>query len=319
MSKALDRAFALEAVRVTEAAARAAARFVGRGDEHAADEAAANAMRAAFSHLPIKGRIVLGEGESEDVSVLFSGEVVGSGGVAVDLAVDPLEGSTPTAKSLPNALSVLVIAEPDTLLTVPDLYMDKIAIGPGYPLGLIDLDKDPAENIAALARAKNVQVGDITVCILDRPRHSQILEKIRSAGAAVRLIDDGDVAAIIATSDAQSGIDLYLGSGGARAGILAAAALRCIGGQMQARLVIRSEVERISAAQYGLTDGRRKYELSDLIRGDVIFAATGVTDGALLNGIKRVDGHTITQSVVMRAASGTARYVRARHRVSDGL
>jgi fructose-1,6-bisphosphatase II / sedoheptulose-1,7-bisphosphatase len=319
MSKALDRAFALEAVRVTEAAARAAARYVGRGDEHAADEAAASAMREAFSHLPINGRVVLGEGESEEVSVLFSGEIVGSGGVSVDLALDPLEGSTPTAKSLPNALSVLVIAEPDTLLTVPDLYMDKIATGPGYPSGLVDLDRDPAENIAALAQAKNVPVGDITVCILDRPRHSQILERTRSSGAAVKLIDDGDVAAIIATCDPHSGIDLYLGSGGARAGILAAAALRCIGGQMQSRLVIRSEEERIRAAQFGLNDGRRKYEITDLVGGDVIFAATGVTDGALLNGIKRVNGYTFTQSVVMRAASGTARYVRACHRVRDGF
>jgi fructose-1,6-bisphosphatase II / sedoheptulose-1,7-bisphosphatase len=319
MNKALDRAFALEAVRVTEAAARAAARYVGRGDEHAAEEAAASAMREAFSHLPINGRVVLGEGESEDVPILFSGEIVGSGGVSVDLALDPLEGSTPTAKSLPNALSVLVIAEPDTLLAVPDLYMDKIAIGPGYPPGLVDLDRDPAENVAALARAKNVPTCDITVCILDRPRHSQILERTRSSGAAIKLIDDGDVAAIIATCDPQSGIDLYLGSGGARAGILAAAALRCVGGQMQTRLVIRSEEERICAAQFGLNDGRRKFALTDLVGGDVIFAATGVTDGVLLSGIKRVNGYSLTQSVVMRAASGTARYVRARHRVSDGL
>lgn len=319
MSKALDRAFALEAVRVTEASARAAARFIGRGDEHAADEAAANAMRAAFSHLPISGRVVLGEGESEEAPVLFFGETVGSGGIDVDLAVDPLEGTTPTAKSLPNALSVLAIAEPDTLLTVPDIYMDKIAIGAGLPSGIIDLDRDPAENIAALAEAKKVDARDITVCILNRPRHGQIVEKTRAAGAAVKLIDDGDVAAIIATTDPQSGIDLYLGSGGARAGVLAAAALRCVGGQMQARLVVRNEEERVRAGLCGISDSRRKYELHDLVRGDVIFAATGVTDGALLGGVKRSNGYVLTESVVMRAASGTARYVRTRHRAYDGI
>jgi len=318
MSQPLDRAFALEAVRVTEAAAMAAAGQIGRGDEHAADQAAVEAMRAAFNILPIDGTVVIGEGERDEAPMLYIGEKVGSGGIAVDIALDPLEGTTLTAKALPNALAVMAMAEPGTLLNAPDTYMDKIAIGGGYPDGTIDLDADPAENIMSLARAKGVAPGAITACVLDRPRHAGLIEKIRGAGAAVRLITDGDVAGVIATSDPATGIDIYLGQGGAPEGVLAAAALRCVGGQIQARLLFKKEEERVRASRLGITDFNRKYSLMDLAAGDVVFSATGVTDGSMLKGVHREGNFLTTESVVMRSATSTVRWIRARHRVKDG-
>jgi fructose-1,6-bisphosphatase II / sedoheptulose-1,7-bisphosphatase len=312
--KTLDRAFALEAVRVTEAAAIAAAEQIGRGDEHAADQAAVEAMRKAFNALPINGTVVIGEGERDEAPMLYIGERVGSGGVSVDIALDPLEGTTLTAKALPNALAVMAIAEPGTLLNAPDTYMDKIAIGPGYKEGLIDLDAESGDNIIALADAKGVRPREITALVLDRPRHAQIIASIRKTGAAVRLITDGDVAGVIATSDPATGIDIYIGQGGAPEGVLAAAALRCVGGQIQTRLVFRKDEERQRAARLGIKDFNRKYTLHDLASGDVIFAATGVTDGSMLGGVTRVGSHITTDSVVMRSATGTVRWVKARHR-----
>ena len=257
MSVLLDRAFALEAVRVTEAAAIAASRQIGRGDEHAADHAAVEAMRTAFNHLPIAGTVVIGEGERDEAPMLYIGEKVGQGGAAIDIALDPLEGTTLTAKALPNALAVMAMAEPGTLLNAPDTYMDKIAIGGGYPDGTIDLDADPAENVQSLAKAKGVKPNEITALVLDRPRHSKIIESIRKVGAAVRLITDGDVAGVIATSDPATGIDIYIGQGGAPEGVLAAAALRCVGGQMQGRLVFRTDDERARAEKLGIRDFNR--------------------------------------------------------------
>jgi fructose-1,6-bisphosphatase II / sedoheptulose-1,7-bisphosphatase len=313
MSKLLDRAFALEAVRVTEAAAIAASRQIGRGDEHAADQAAVEAMRNAFNELPIAGTVVIGEGERDEAPMLYIGEKVGAGGVAVDIALDPLEGTTLTAKALPNALAVMAMAEPGTLLNAPDTYMDKIAIGGGYPEGTIDLDAEPEENIFSLAKAKGVKPTDITALILDRPRHAKIIEGARRAGAAVQLITDGDVAGVIATSDPATGIDIYMGQGGAPEGVLAAAALRCVGGQIQARLVFKKEDERARAAKLGITDFNRKYSLLDLASGDVVFAATGVTDGSMLSGIHIGKDYITTESVVMRSATGTVRWIKARH------
>ncbi|HVZ70066.1 MAG TPA: class II fructose-bisphosphatase [Rhizomicrobium sp.] len=313
MSKLLDRAFALEAVRVTEAAAIAASRQIGRGDEHAADHAAVEAMRKAFNHLPIEGTVVIGEGERDEAPMLYIGEKVGSGGAAIDIALDPLEGTTLTAKALPNALAVLAMAEPGTLLNAPDTYMDKIAIGGGYPEGTIDLDADPAENIHSLAKAKGVKPSEITALILDRPRHSKIIERVRSTGAAVNLITDGDVAGVIATSDPSTGIDIYMGQGGAPEGVLAAAALRCVGGQIQTRLVFKKDEERARAEKLGIRDFNRKYSLMDLASGDVVFAATGVTDGSMLSGVHIDRQFVTTESVVMRSATGTVRWIKARH------
>jgi len=314
MAQGLDRAFALEAVRVTEAAAMAAAKQIGRGDEHAADHAAVEAMRTAFNYLPIDGTVVIGEGERDEAPMLFIGEKVGSGGLAVDIALDPLEGTTLTAKALPNALAVMAMAEPGTLLNAPDTYMDKIAIGPGYPDGTIDLDADPAENIRSLAKAKGVAPTEITALVLDRPRHAAIIESVRKAGAAVRLITDGDVAGVIATTDPSTGIDIYLGQGGAPEGVLAAAALRCVGGQIQTRLVFRNDDERGRAAKLGIADFNRKYSLLDLASGDVIFSATGVTDGSMLSGVHVELDCILTESVVMRSATGTVRWIKGRHR-----
>ena len=314
--KTLDRAFALEAVRVTEAAAIAAAQQIGRGDEHAADQAAVEAMRIAFNGLPIDGTVVIGEGERDEAPMLYIGEKVGSGGVAVDIALDPLEGTTLTAKALPNALAVMAIAETGTLLNAPDTYMDKIAIGPGYKDGTIDLDWEPAQNVESLAKAKGVSPRQITALVLDRPRHAHIIESLRRAGASVRLITDGDVAGVIATSDPATGIDIYIGQGGAPEGVLAAAALRCVGGQIQTRLIFKKEDERQRAARLGVTDLNRKYSLLDLASGDVIFAATGVTDGSMLAGVHRVGDHITTESVVMRSATRTVRWIKARHAVA---
>ena len=313
MTVLLDRAFALEAVRVTEAAAIAASRQIGRGDEHAADHAAVEAMRTAFNHLPIAGTVVIGEGERDEAPMLYIGEKVGQGGAAIDIALDPLEGTTLTAKALPNALAVMAMAEPGTLLNAPDTYMDKIAIGGGYPDGTIDLDADPAENVQSLARAKGVKPNEITALVLDRPRHSKIIESIRKVGAAVRLITDGDVAGVIATSDPSTGIDIYIGQGGAPEGVLAAAALRCVGGQIQTRLVFRTDDERARAEKLGIRDFNRKYLLMDLASGDVVFAATGVTDGSMLEGVHIDREYVTTESVVMRSATGTVRWIKARH------
>jgi fructose-1,6-bisphosphatase II / sedoheptulose-1,7-bisphosphatase len=312
--KPLDRAFALEAVRITEAAAIAAAREIGRGDEHAADQAAVEAMRAAFNMLPINGTVVIGEGERGEAPMLFIGEKVGQGGLAVDIALDPLEGTTLTAKAMANALAVMAMAEPGTMLHAPDTYMDKIAIGGGFAEGLIDLDAEAGDNINALAKAKGVRPGDITACIMDRPRHEDLIAKVRKAGAAVRLITDGDVAGVIATTDPATGVDIFLGTGGAPEGVLAAAALRCIGGQMQGRLVFRKEDEKRRAEKLGLKYFHRKYAMTDLVSGDVVFSATGVTDGSMLRGVHRDGDYVTTESVVMRSATGTVRWIKARHR-----
>ncbi len=313
----LDRAFALEAVRVTEAAAVSAARQIGRGDEHAADQAAVEAMRRAFNILPIDGTVVIGEGERDEAPMLYIGEKVGSGGIKVDIALDPLEGTTLTAKALPNALAVMAMAEPGTLLNAPDTYMDKIAIGPGYKDGTIDLDAEPADNIVALAKAKGVKPSDITALILDRPRHEKIIASVRRAGAKVALITDGDVAGVIATTDPSTGIDIYIGQGGAPEGVLAAAALRCVGGQIQTRLVFRKDDERRRAEKLGITDFERKYSLMDMASGDVVFSATGVTDGSMLSGVKVDREFYTTDSIVMRSATGTVRWIKARHRRRD--
>ena len=312
--KPLDRAFALEAVRVTEAAASAASLQIGRGDEHAADHAAVEAMRLAFNSLPIDGTVVIGEGERDEAPMLFIGEKVGSGGLAVDIALDPLEGTTLTAKAMANALAVMAMAEPGTMLHAPDTYMDKIAIGSGYKEGLIDLDAEPGDNIMALAKAKGVKPGELTICIMDRPRHEALIAAVRKTGAAVALITDGDVAGVIATTDAATGIDMYIGQGGAPEGVLAAAALRCIGGQMQGRLVFKKEDEKRRAEKIGITDFNRKYSMRELVSGDVVFSATGVTDGSMLRGVHRDGDYITTESVVMRSATGTVRYIRARHR-----
>jgi fructose-1,6-bisphosphatase II / sedoheptulose-1,7-bisphosphatase len=314
----MDRRLALEAVRVTEAAAISAARLIGRGDERAADHAAVEAMRAALNGLTIDGEVVIGEGERDEAPMLFIGERVGMGGVPVDIALDPLEGTTLTAKGLPNALAVIAIAEKGSLLNAPDTYMDKIAIGPGYPDGVIDLDAEPADNIAALARAKNVKTSAITACVLDRPRHSQIIESIRKAGGAVHLITDGDIAGVIATSDPTTGIDVYIGQGGAPEGVLAAAALRCVGGQMQARLVFKKDDERVRAERLGIKDLNRKYALHDLASGDVVFAATGVTDGSMLKGVHWHGEFVTTESILMRSGTHTVRWIKARHRRGQG-
>jgi fructose-1,6-bisphosphatase II / sedoheptulose-1,7-bisphosphatase len=318
-SRPLDRAFALEAVRVTEAAAIAASVQIGRGDEHAADLAAVEAMRSAFNSLPISGTVVIGEGERDEAPMLYIGEKVGSGGLAIDIALDPLEGTTLTAKALPNALAVMAMAEPGTLLNAPDTYMDKIAIGGGYPDGIIDLDADAKDNILALARAKGVKPREITACIMDRPRHEKLIAAVREAGAAVRLITDGDVAGVIATSDPATGIDIYIGIGGAPEGVLAAAALRCVGGQIQTRLVFRNDDERARAAKWGIKDLKRKYSLTDMASGDVVFAATGVTDGSMLQGVHMDATFITTESVVMRSATRTVRWIKARHERSRHL
>ena len=324
-SSVLDRVLVLEMVRVTEAAAIAASALVGRGDEKAADAAAVEAMRAALNELPMDGTVVIGEGERDEAPMLYIGERVGTfrpdGGTAegdgpgIDIALDPLEGTTITAKAGPNALAVLAIAEKGGLLNAPDVYMDKIAIGPGYPPGTINLDKSPTDNVRALAAAKNVLPGEIIACVLDRPRHAALIAELRELGCGIMLIPDGDVAGVIATTDPDTTVDIYLGTGGAPEGVLAAAALRCVGGQMQGRLLFRNDDERGRARRWGIDDLDRIYGLEDMAKGDCIFAATGVTDGSLLKGVKRRKGGCIeTESIVMRASSGTVRRVRGEHR-----
>jgi fructose-1,6-bisphosphatase II / sedoheptulose-1,7-bisphosphatase len=316
--EAIDRILSLEIARVTERAAISAARLRGRGDEKAADQAAVDAMRRELGTLAIAGSVVIGEGERDEAPMLYIGEALGIGGPKVDIAVDPLEGTTLCAKNMPGAIATMAMAQGGTLLNAPDVYMEKIAIGPGYPDGIVDLDAPPGENIAALAKAKGVKPAEITALVLERPRHAEIISAVRRAGAAVRLITDGDVAGVIHTAQPDAtGIDIYLGVGGAPEGVLAAAALRCIGGQIQCRLVLDTEEKRVRAAKMGVTDARKKYALEDMVRGDCIFAATGVTDGALLTGVKFGRGSIETETVVMRSATGTVRWIRAEHRARE--
>jgi fructose-1,6-bisphosphatase II / sedoheptulose-1,7-bisphosphatase len=299
-------------VRVTEAAAISASKLIGRGDEKAADAAAVEAMRAALNELPFDGTVVIGEGERDEAPMLYIGERVGSAqgsGPKIDIALDPLEGTTITAKAGPNALAVLAIAEQGCLLNAPDTYMEKLAIGPGYPEGTIDLARSPSDNVRSLAKAKGVEASDITACVLDRPRHEQIIAELRGLGCGIKLIPDGDVAGVIATTDPATGIDIYIGTGGAPEGVLAAAALRCVGGQMQGRLVFRNDDEIARAHRWGIDDLERIYSLGDMARGDCIFAATGVTDGSLLRGVHRSRNIVTAESIVMRASTGTVRRV----------
>ena len=311
-----DRNLALDSVRVTEAAALASARLMGRGDEKAADQAAVDAMRRALNVLELDGTVVIGEGERDEAPMLYIGEKVGTGrGPKIDIALDPLEGTTITAKGGSNAISCLAMAPAGGFLNAPDVYMDKLAVGGGLPPGLIDISKPPAWNLARLAEAKSVAVEDLVVLILDRPRHQELIAAVRAAGARIRLISDGDVAGVIATARPESGIDVYMGIGGAPEGVLAAAALRCIGGQFQGRLVYRNDGERARARKMGITDLERIYDLEDLARGDVMFAATGVTDGTMLKGVKRVGQKVTTQSIVMRSKTGTVRIIDAEHNI----
>ncbi len=310
---AMDRNLALEAVRVTEAAALAASRLMGRGDEKAADQAAVDAMRRALNDLTIDGTVVIGEGERDEAPMLYIGERVGAGGPKIDIALDPLEGTTITAKGGSNALAVIAMAEEGGFLHAPDVYMDKIAVGAELPEGVVDLDRSPADNLEALAEAKGVAVADLVVCILDRPRHEDLIGAVRDAGSRIQLIQDGDVSGVIATSRPDSGIDIYMGSGGAPEGVLAAAALRCIGGQFQGRLLFRNDDERARAERIGIQDLHRKYGLLELASGDVMFAATGVTSGTMLRGVRRFAGGGYTHSMIMRSKSGTVRTVEAWH------
>jgi fructose-1,6-bisphosphatase, class II len=317
-SKVLDRVLVLEMVRVTEAAAIGASTLIGRGDEKAADHAAVECMRAALNELEIDGTVVIGEGERDEAPMLFIGEKVGAAigkGPKIDIALDPLEGTTITAKAGPNALAVLAVAEEGNLLNAPDVYMDKLAVGPGYPEGIVSLAKTPTENVKAVAAAKGVEPNEIIVCVLDRPRHADLIAELRALGCGIQLIPDGDVAGVIAVTNPDTTIDLYMGQGGAPEGVLAAAALRCVGGQFNGRLVFRNDDERARAAKWGIEDLDKIYTRDELAKGDCIFAATGVTDGSLLDGVKRLpSGVMTTESVVMRASSGTVRWVRGEHR-----
>jgi fructose-1,6-bisphosphatase II / sedoheptulose-1,7-bisphosphatase len=315
---ALERILTLEIVRVTERAAVSAARLRGHGREKASDQAAVDAMRRELNKLPIDGTVVIGEGELDEAPMLFIGEVVGGkNGPKVDIAVDPLEGTTLCAKNMPGAIATLAMAEEGTLLHAPDCYMEKIAIGPGYPKGTIDLDAPPEQNIVNLAKAKGVKPSEITAILLDRPRHAKIIEAVRKVGAAVSLISDGDVAGVIHCAEPKTGIDIYLGIGGAPEGVLAAAALRCIGGQMQTRLVIDSEALRERTLKMGIKDPKKKYGIEDMVKGDCLFAATGVTTGAMLNGVKFGKNMIETDTVVMRSVTGTVRRIVAEHRQFD--
>ena len=316
---ALDRVLVLEMVRVTEAAAVAASQLIGRGDEKAADAAAVEAMRRAFDTLYMDGTVVIGEGERDEAPMLYIGEKVGGApgkGPKIDIALDPLEGTTITAKAGPNALAVLAAAEEGNLPNAPDTYMDKIAVGPGYPPDVIDLAKSATENVQSVAATKGVEPREIIVCVLDRPRHADLIAELRGIGCGVVLIGDGDVAGVIAVTDEDTTIDMYMGQGGAPEGVLAAAALRCVGGQFNGRLVFRNEDEKARARKWGIEDLDRIYKLEDLAKGDCIFAATGVTSGSLLEGVKRKRGGLMTtHSVVMRASSGTVRWIKGEHRI----
>ncbi|MCI5048638.1 MAG: class II fructose-bisphosphatase [Aquisalinus sp.] len=307
----MDRILTIELGRCTEAAAVAASTMIGRGDKEGADQAAVTALRDALNVLSIDGTVVIGEGERDEAPMLYIGEKVGQGGPKVDIALDPLEGTTLTAKAMSNALAVVAMAQGGTLLHSPDVYMQKIAVGPGYPEGIVDLDASTEDNIIALAKAKNVETSEITLCVLDRDRHQSIIDAARKVDARVFLIPDGDVAGVFHTTEPATGIDMYVGTGGAPEGVLAAAALRCVGGQMQGRLIFRDDAERGRAEKAGITDLDRKYDLLDLASGDVMFAATGVTNGSMLKGVRWDRGRVHTQTVVMRSKTGTVRYIDA--------
>lgn len=309
----LNRELVLDVVRVTEAAAIACMPMIGRGDEKAADAAAVEAMREALNSMPIDGTVVIGEGERDEAPMLFIGEKVGKGGPAIDIALDPLEGTTICAKAMPNSLAVIAFANGGELLNAPDVYMDKIAVGGGLPEGIVDLDKSVEENVAAVAEAKGIAVTDMNVCVLDRPRHADIIKELRALGCGVKLIGDGDVAGVIATTEEATGVDMYMGSGGAPEGVLAAAALRCIGGQIQGRLLFRNDDERNRARKWGIEDLNRKYSTEEMASGDVIFAATGVTDGSMLMGAKKTSKGIETETLVMRSKSRTIRTVKTLH------
>ncbi len=304
-----DRMLSLGLARVSEAAAHASARLIGRGDEKAADQAAVNAMREQLNMLDIKGVVVIGEGERDEAPMLYIGEEVGTGqGPEVDIALDPLEGTTLTAKDMPNALTVIAMAPRGTLLHAPDVYMEKLAIGPGYATDVVSLNMAPAERVRALAKARGVQDSDITVCILERPRHEDLIAEVRSTGAAIRLITDGDVAGVIHCAEAElTGIDMYMGSGGAPEGVLAASALKCMGGQMWGKLLFRNDDEKGRAHKAGITDLDRIYSRDELVTGDVIFAATGVTNGSIVAGVKREPGYLTTETILMRSKTGSVR------------
>ena len=309
----IDPAIADAMIRVTEVAAIAAYELAGRGDENKADQAAVDAMRTALNAIPMKGRIVIGEGERDDAPMLYIGEEVGTGtGPEIDLALDPLEGTTLTAKHMPNAMAVLAISPRGGMLHSPDVYMDKIAIGPGFPSGCISLDQTPAENIRELAKARGVDPSRITACILDRPRHQNIIESLRSAGARIMMIPDGDVSAVIYTTDASTGVDIYLGQGGAPEGVLAASALKCIGGQMEGRLFFRNDDEKQRAARTGIKDLNRLYKLEELVSMDTVFCATGVSKGDLLNGVSYSGNHVETETLIMTSFDQATRKVRTR-------
>jgi fructose-1,6-bisphosphatase II / sedoheptulose-1,7-bisphosphatase len=308
-----DRILALEAVRVTEAAALATSRYIGRGDEKAADRAAVEAMHDALQGLAIDGTIRIGEGPQSEISKLTVGEQLGIGGPKVDVALLPLEGHSITAKGEPNALSVTALAEDGGFLNTPDMYMDKIAVGGGLPDGVVDLDEEPGKNLQELAKAKGVKVGELVACILDRPRHAELIAKVREAGARIMLIGDGDVSGVISTTQPESQVDIYMGIGGAPQGILAAAALRCVGGQMWGRLVVRNKEDKNKISRLEITDFDRKYSVEDMAAGDVTFAATGVTNGNMLAGVRNREGVAVTHSLVMRSKTRTLRYIEAHH------
>jgi fructose-1,6-bisphosphatase II / sedoheptulose-1,7-bisphosphatase len=308
-----DRNLALELVRVTEAAALAASHWIGRGKKNEADGAAVEAMRRAFDAVAIDGTVVIGEGEMDEAPMLFIGEKVGAGGPPMDIAVDPLEGTTLTAKGGPNAMATVALAEGDNFLHAPDIYMDKIAVGGGLPDGVVNLDDSVAWNLGNLARAKKIDVSELVACILDRERHQELIAHCREAGARVMLISDGDVAGVIATAMPDAEIDIYLGSGGAPEGVLAAAALRCVGGQMQGRLLYESDDQIGRVRSMGHLDPKRCFSVEEMARGDVMFAATGVTNGAMLRGVRRRPGGATTHSIVMRSHSGTVRFIEAHH------
>jgi len=314
----MDRNLTIEAVRVTEAAAIAAAEVMGRGDEKLADQAAVDAMRTALNRLQMAGTVVIGEGERDEAPMLFIGEEVGTGdGPKIDIALDPLEGTTITAKGMPNGLAVLALSDAGGLLNAPDVYMDKIAAGPDVPTDAIDLDNTAAENINNVAEVVGKDPNDVVACILDRPRHAELISAVREAGARIMLIGDGDVAGVMATAMPETNIDIYMGTGGAPEGVLAAAALRCIGGNIQGRLLFRNDDERARAAKVGVEDLNRKYAITDLAEGDVIFAATGVTDGNMLQGVRRTASTISTESVAMRARTGTVRWIRMQHPIRN--
>ena len=312
----MDRTLIQEILEVVEQAAIASAKLTGMGLKNEADAAAVEAMRERMGKIEMQGRIVIGEGERDKAPMLYIGEKVGTGqGPKIDIALDPLEGTTLCAKDMPGAIAVMAMAQAGSLLYAPDVYMDKLAVGPGYPDGIIDLAKTPTENVEAVARAKGVTPADIIVCVLDRPRHEKLIAELRGIGCGIMLIPDGDVAGVIAVTNPETTIDMYMGSGGAPEGVLAAAALRCVGGQFKGRLLFRNDDERSRARKWGITDLDYIYDLKELAKGDCIFAATGVTDGSLLDGVKRLPGGKMTtESVVMRASSGTVRWVRGEHR-----